>query len=94
MTDARKGLGDAHHRLDGARCRDDESVKPASVKACSGSHSSISAAAQRIINLIQIRYGGYGRSYVYVSGKAKLYNGKPEIVLTDAAQLSDVPPGT
>ena len=52
-----------------------------------------SAPAQRIINLIQIRYGGYGRSYVYVSGKAELYNGKPEIVLTDITQLSDAPPG-
>ncbi len=52
-----------------------------------------SAVAQRLIALIQIRYAGESkRNYVYVSGKAKLYQGKPEIVLTDIAQLADLPP--
>lgn len=52
------------------------------------------AAAQAILRLIEKRYAGTGRGYVYVSGQAKLYNGKPEIVLTDVAQLSDMSPGT
>ena len=53
-----------------------------------------SAAAQRLLALIQTRYGEESkRNYVYVSGKAKLYQGKPEIVLTDIAQLADRPPG-
>ena len=53
-----------------------------------------SAAAQRLLALIQIRYAGESkRNYVYVSGKAKLYQGKPEIVLSDTTQLSDLPPG-
>ena len=56
-----------------------------------------SAPAQAILNLIETRYSGRGRGYVYVSGKANLYpandSGKPQIVLTDVAQLSDLPPG-
>ena len=43
------------------------------------------------------RYSGYGRGYVYVSGQASLWppsaSGKPQIVLTDKNQLSDLPPG-
>lgn len=53
-----------------------------------------SAVAQRLLALIQTRYGKESkRNYVYVSGKAKLYQGKPEIVLSDIAQLADLPPG-
>ena len=56
-----------------------------------------SSAAQAILSLVETRYAGYGRSYVYVSGKASLYppreDGRPQIVLTDVAQLSDLPPG-
>ena len=56
-----------------------------------------SPSAQSILSLIETRYAGHGRSYVYVSGRATLYppqeNGKPQIVLTDVAQLSDLPPG-
>ena len=56
-----------------------------------------SPPAQAILNLIETRYSGRGRGYVYVSGKANLYppnySGKPQIVLTDVAQLSDLPPG-
>ncbi len=56
-----------------------------------------SAPSQHILSLIEKRYSGKGRGYVYVTGKASLYpqneNGKPQIVLTDAAQLSDLPPG-
>ena len=51
-----------------------------------------SAAAQRILALIELRYAGQGRGYVYISGEAKPYNDKPEIVLTDIKQLSDTPP--
>ncbi|NDJ79090.1 MAG: nuclease [Chloroflexi bacterium] len=51
---------------------------------------------QRIISLLTNRYipGGSGeprRSYVYITGPLKLYNDRPEIVLTDVAQLSDWP---
>ena len=53
-----------------------------------------SAAAQGLLALIQTRYAGESkRNYVYVSGKAKLYQGKPEIVLSDIGQLADLPPG-
>lgn len=56
-----------------------------------------STAAVAIINLIEKRYSGYGRGYVYVSGHAHLWpqngDGKPQIVLTDKNQLSDLPTG-
>ena len=48
-----------------------------------------SAAAQTILRLIETRYANSGRSYVYVSGQASLYHGKPQIVLTDVNQLAD-----
>ncbi|MDJ0688978.1 MAG: hypothetical protein QNJ41_10745 [Xenococcaceae cyanobacterium MO_188.B32] len=51
-----------------------------------------SAAAQTILRLIETRYANSGRSYVYVSGQASLYHGKPQIVLTDVNQLADSPP--
>lgn len=52
-----------------------------------------SESGQAILRLLEKRYVGHGRGYLYVSGRAKLYNGKPEIVLTDIEQLSDMPPG-
>ncbi|MDZ8054369.1 MAG: thermonuclease family protein [Aulosira sp. ZfuVER01] len=56
-----------------------------------------SVAAQTILRLIETRYANSGRGYVYVSGTASLYpanaNGKPQIVITDANQLADFPPG-
>lgn len=53
-----------------------------------------SAQAQRLLTLIENRYGAAGkRNYVYVSGKANLFQDKPQIVLTDISQLSDLPPG-
>jgi micrococcal nuclease len=45
-----------------------------------------------LIRLIEKRYADMGRGYAYVSGQAKMYHGKPEIVLTEIAQLSDFPP--
>ncbi|MEG3923467.1 thermonuclease family protein [Microcoleus sp. D3_18a_C4] len=42
--------------------------------------------------LIEKRYAGVGRGYVYVSGKVEQYKGKPQIVLKDIKQLSDFPP--
>lgn len=55
-----------------------------------------STEAQQIIRLIARRYSGQSRGYVYVSGKAGRYpddsSGKPQIVLFDAGQLSDLPP--
>jgi micrococcal nuclease len=49
------------------------------------------------LQLIETRYANSGRGYVYVSGNASLYppnaDGKPQIVLTDAKQLADFPPG-
>ena len=54
-------------------------------------------SAAGIITLIEKRYAGFGRGYVYVSGESSLWppneNGKPQIVLTDKKQLSDLPPG-
>jgi micrococcal nuclease len=48
------------------------------------------------LRLIDTRYTGYGRGYVYVSGQASLFSpderGKPQIVLTDVTQLADLPP--
>ncbi len=56
-----------------------------------------SQSSQAILNLINTRYSGKGRGYVYVSGKASLYpqlnNGKPQIVLNDVTQLTDLTPG-
>lgn len=42
--------------------------------------------------LIDKRYAGQGRGYVYVSGKVEQYKGKPQIVLKDIKQFSDFPP--
>lgn len=54
-----------------------------------------SSNAAAIINLIEKRYARYGRGYVYVSGKASLWpqsgGGKPQIVISDQNQLSDLP---
>ena len=53
--------------------------------------------AAGIIRLIEKRYEGFGRGYVYVSGQSSLWppneNGKPQMVITDKNQLSDLPPG-
>ncbi len=45
-----------------------------------------------IVQLIQKRYAGLGRGYVYVSGKVVMYRDKPEIPLTDLKQISDFCP--
>ena len=51
-------------------------------------------AAHLILRLIDKRYGGTGqRNYVYVTGRVEAYRGRPQIVLTDPAQLSDLPTG-
>lgn len=54
-----------------------------------------SPESQQILRLVERRYTGQGRGYVYVSGEASRYpdndGGKPQIVLTDVAQLSDLP---
>lgn len=56
-----------------------------------------SPEAQTVLRLIENRYGGQGRNYVYVSGEASMYpanaQGKPQIVITDVEQLKDFPPG-
>lgn len=56
-----------------------------------------SEAAQTLLRLIETRYANSGRGYVYVSGAVSLYppnaEGKPQIVLTDVRQLTDMPPG-
>ena len=56
-----------------------------------------SQSARQILQLIETRYAGKGRGYLYVSGTASQYppnqNGKPQIVLTSVEQLSDLPPG-
>ncbi len=56
-----------------------------------------SQSSQLILNLIDTRYSGRGRGYAYISGKSSLYpqndSGKPQIVLNDVKQLSDMPLG-
>lgn len=42
--------------------------------------------------LIENRYAGQGRGYVYISGKIELYKSKPQIILKKIQQLSDFPP--
>ncbi|PSB15304.1 nuclease [filamentous cyanobacterium Phorm 46] len=42
--------------------------------------------------LIEKRYAGMGRGYVYISGKIEQYKGKPQIVLSNLNQFSDFPP--
>jgi micrococcal nuclease len=52
--------------------------------------------AQTVLRLIENRYNGQGRGYVYVSGEASMYpataQGKPQIVITNIEQLKDFPP--
>lgn len=45
-----------------------------------------------LVQLIQKRYAGLGRGYVYVQGIVMMYRDKPEITLTDLKQLSDFCP--
>ena len=45
-----------------------------------------------LIRLIEMRYAGHGRGYVYVKGNAELYRDVPEIELTEVSQMSDFPP--
>lgn len=45
-----------------------------------------------LLRLIEKRYTGQGRGYVYVSGKVKKYNNIPQIVVTELKQVSDLPP--
>jgi len=55
-----------------------------------------SAAAQAVLRLIETRYGGPRRNYVYVTGHASLYppntQGKPQVVIAAIDQLKDFPP--
>jgi micrococcal nuclease len=44
-----------------------------------------------LLRLIEKRYAGQGRGYVYVSGKVEKYKNILQIVLTDLKQLSDFP---
>lgn len=50
-----------------------------------------SGVAEGIVRLVNLRYAGRGRGYVYVKGAASLYRDRPQIVLTEATQLSDFP---
>ncbi|MCC3408300.1 MAG: thermonuclease family protein [Microcoleus sp. PH2017_10_PVI_O_A] len=42
--------------------------------------------------LIEKRYAGQGRGYVYISGQVEQYKSKPQIILKNIKQLSDFPP--
>jgi micrococcal nuclease len=42
--------------------------------------------------LIEKRYAGQGRGYVYISGQVEQYKSKPQIVLKNIKQFSDFPP--
>jgi micrococcal nuclease len=44
------------------------------------------------IRLIETRYAGQGRGYIYITGNAKMYRDTPEIELSDISQMSDFPP--
>ncbi|OEU48896.1 MAG: nuclease [Desulfuromonadales bacterium C00003096] len=48
--------------------------------------------AAPLVRLIEKRYVGNGRGYVYVTGRVEKYRNIPEIVLTEISQLSDFPP--
>ncbi|MDX1991978.1 MAG: thermonuclease family protein [bacterium] len=51
-------------------------------------------AKQPIVRLLNTRYIGTNkRNYVYITGQASLYGGKPQIVLESLDQISDFPPG-
>lgn len=50
-----------------------------------------SEEAIKLIRLIENRYAGYGRGYVYVEGSAEMYRKVPEIELIQLSQLSDCP---
>ncbi len=45
-----------------------------------------------LVYLINKRYTGLGRGYVYVTGQVTMYRDKPEITLTSLQQLSDFCP--
>jgi micrococcal nuclease len=55
-----------------------------------------SPEAQTVLRLIENRYNGQGRGYLYISGEASMYpataQGKPQIVITNIEQLKDFPP--
>lgn len=51
-----------------------------------------SEAMAPLLRLIEKRYTGQGRGYVYVSGKVEKYNNIPQIVVTELKQISDLPP--
>ena len=42
--------------------------------------------------LIEKRYAGQGRGYVYISGQVEQYKSKPQIILRNIKQFSDFPP--
>jgi len=48
--------------------------------------------AAPLIRLIEKRYAGQGRGYVYVTGEVEDYRGRPQIELTAWDQLTDIPP--
>ncbi len=43
-----------------------------------------------LVRLIEDRYAGYGRGYVYVTGKVTSYKDKPQIVITSVSPFADV----
>lgn len=45
--------------------------------------------AQKIIRLIQNRYGSSGRGYLYIAGKLSDYNGTPQFEMKDIKMISD-----
>jgi micrococcal nuclease len=51
-----------------------------------------SEAMVPLLRLIEKRYAGQRRGYVYVSGKVEKYNNIPQIVVTEMKQISDLPP--
>jgi len=51
----------------------------------------LSPEAQKILNLIEKRYAGFGRGYVYVSGEIHFFRtDRPQIILESFSQLSDI----
>ncbi len=53
---------------------------------------------EEIKQLVANRYAATGedfprRNYAYITGPLKLFNGRPEMVVTSADQISDTPPG-
>jgi micrococcal nuclease len=52
------------------------------------------AECRRVLRLIDRRYAGFGRGYVYATGPAQRYRDVPELTICHIGQLADSPQGS